>query len=1449
MPDSTSPQPRRGGPARRLLRVALVALALVLILIALAPTLISWGVGQGLIRGAVASNINGDVYFNDIGLGWFSGQRLDGVRITDPTGRQVANLSVSLDNSLLSLALGRSKPLTATISGSVAAQLREDGSISLAELFKEDPRRPRKPKAPTNQPGMPLRDAIPAVQVNLAGLNVQLDDLKSGQSLKIDDLRGRLAYVDAQQPITIDLHGRTLTTLAGRTESGAIDITGQADGLFAADGSLTLRGAATKLDVKASGQPLPLQPRPANLQMATVNVVSDDLTERIAMTLKAEGRLEGSAKPTHVALEGSVGKILDGAGRLSMRAATAHFTAEITDLPIDTPASGAGPELRGEMRTLTATIVSEDLTQKIEVAASGAGVVNGDQPSDFNANLALAKPFLPDGKFAFDLTTLTGSASGTRVPTSLAQPMLAGLGVDAQRDLGPTVDVEAFFPGGLAAGGGDLMVEARAAKAQAEVAARMNADGSITGSKLSLNLPGADPSLIAALSKNGVFTDRPLHVQLNLSSFHLPARDTSDQTIALGQFAATGSLAVSGPAGVRMEASQPPVTAEQPATAPATPALLPLERVELNFDSPALAQHLLVKGTAAVGGGTIAIDERITNLVDAQQQLKAVNARLEGSIRLHDLPVETILAFAPSEHADLIRQLVGKTMDAEVMTKPAAAGLQTEVSARTEAISAAISLIGRDDRSLQFDRTIIDATITPALAALLQKGSVQPVVLGGPAMAHVDLKPMLLPLGAIADVLSSPLTGRVTLTDALLESGPGIADSLSIPSLAADVALMRKGDVVTATIDDGVATLKRGRARLDVARVTIDGTLALDLGGGPAQPNLDVRLADLNAIQAEGLLGLESGAIANWTGESGSLDLHVESDAQGYTARAVSGMPNVQGTFTATVRDEKVAITAQTSKLVLGRNALQARLNPPAETTAAPSAAPKAQPMIVVDGDVPMQIAINRCEFPLKMITGESFDPAQVQVDLGLRGGPLRTSSANGVKSTLSDLDLSVRAADISKGVQFALKGTAQAIVPQEEVERNAARPSPASDVGERATGDVRDSKPPAQPQTPEERREARREERRNERNTSRPAEPESPSTPSNPVPQSQPTSQPQPGALDVTGVLVDLVNSEGRLDLAHGRLQMTAKAENVPTAVADALADMQGLLVAAVGPQMNATFVADDFSSNSGTLDAKISTTNGSLEGLLRGREDSFRVNKNAPVKAELEITPPLRERLLEKIHPILADVRSMDHPLRVEIPNALAAIPADVSKLRAEVNITVGKVEFDSGSTTLKILSFFGQQDRSVFPGEIEPIRAQIRNGVVTYDKFSVHIDKYTLNYSGQIDLVKQEVNIRTEIPLKALNQDIPQLRQYAESIVVPLVTRGKFGALKTSIDPDFDLAKAALEAGVKGGLGDLIKGDAGNLLDQILNKGKTPEPDAIANPPADRPRRRDRPTTQPQ
>ena len=82
---------------------------------------------------------------------------------------------------------------------------------------------------------------------------------------------------------------------------------------------------------------------------------------------------------------------------------------------------------------------------------------------------------------------------------------------------------------------------------------------------------------------------------------------------------------------------------------------------------------------------------------------------------------------------------------------------------------------------------------------------------------------------------------------------------------------------------------------------------------------------------------------------------------------------------------------------------------------------------------------------------------------------------------------------------------------------------------------------------------------------------------------------------------------------------------------------------------------------------------------------------------------------------------------------------------------------MEFDSGSISLGLLNALNATSTSTIPGHIEPIVARIRDGVVTYDRFTVRIDKYTLAYSGRIDLNTRTVDLRTELPLAGLAMSV--------------------------------------------------------------------------------------------
>jgi len=94
---------------RRLVLCAVALALLVVLLVALAPLLVST-FGQGAIEGAFAERFHGRLQLEGLDLGWTGRQRIESARLLDPDGGEVARVSLDLPG-LLSLVGGRGRKL------------------------------------------------------------------------------------------------------------------------------------------------------------------------------------------------------------------------------------------------------------------------------------------------------------------------------------------------------------------------------------------------------------------------------------------------------------------------------------------------------------------------------------------------------------------------------------------------------------------------------------------------------------------------------------------------------------------------------------------------------------------------------------------------------------------------------------------------------------------------------------------------------------------------------------------------------------------------------------------------------------------------------------------------------------------------------------------------------------------------------------------------------------------------------------------------------------------------------------------------------------------------------------------------------------------------------------------------------------------------------------------
>ncbi|MGA1791997.1 MAG: hypothetical protein ACMUIM_10970 [bacterium] len=125
----------RKGILQRIIYVLAVIFALLLILIALLPTILSLNPVRRLVLSRVQDAIEGSVRVESWSFGWFTGVKLEDIEFTDPTGLDVKARKISMSTGLIRL-LGR------TINFGSLTVVEPDISLSMPALLPRDAMQP-----------------------------------------------------------------------------------------------------------------------------------------------------------------------------------------------------------------------------------------------------------------------------------------------------------------------------------------------------------------------------------------------------------------------------------------------------------------------------------------------------------------------------------------------------------------------------------------------------------------------------------------------------------------------------------------------------------------------------------------------------------------------------------------------------------------------------------------------------------------------------------------------------------------------------------------------------------------------------------------------------------------------------------------------------------------------------------------------------------------------------------------------------------------------------------------------------------------------------------------------------------------------------------------------------------------------------------------------------------
>jgi hypothetical protein len=286
-------------------------------------------------------------------------------------------------------------------------------------------------------------------------------------------------------------------------------------------------------------------------------------------------------------------------------------------------------------------------------------------------------------------------------------------------------------------------------------------------------------------------------------------------------------------------------------------------------------------------------------------------------------------------------------------------------------------------------------------------------------------------------------------------------------------------------------------------------------------------------------------------------------------------------------------------------------------------------------------------------------------------------------------------------------------------------------------------------------------------------------------------------------------------LNHTNNDLHLHVAATGLSTHLLDAFCKTKGILSDTLGSPIAVEIIGENMLSNP-VVRASGTSPNAAFETSLTFFDGKVSTTTNIPTLAELQLSQKLTRHLLKDLGPILSDIRSIKKPIELQITNASSLLRGDLSKLSADVMIDIGEVALDSGSLTMQLLPMFNTKHVEVIPAYFDKIYISIRNGIATYKEFKLTLaNKYTIPYSGTINLVNRKLHLKTSVPLTGLGYSIKELRGLATDIDVPVLITGTIDNPIVDVDPSFDLAAILLELGV------------GRVLDDVFGGGKNNKP----------------------
>lgn len=249
----------------------------------------------------------------------------------------------------------------------------------------------------------------------------------------------------------------------------------------------------------------------------------------------------------------------------------------------------------------------------------------------------------------------------------------------------------------------------------------------------------------------------------------------------------------------------------------------------------------------------------------------------------------------------------------------------------------------------------------------------------------------------------------------------------------------------------------------------------------------------------------------------------------------------------------------------------------------------------------------------------------------------------------------------------------------------------------------------------------------------------------------------------------------------------------DMPTSVADELANQNGLLIDVLGPRIQGSLEGSwpleaapliaKLSSNSGEVDLVANTTDGVLSSGAEGK-----------LAAHVGLSPLLSERIVGSLLPLMVGVAPTDpaQRIRLEVSDFALPLDGDLSKLSARVGLDLGSVDYSILPGLDPILSLAGGVS-ATRSQRLQPLELVVEAGKVAYDAIPLSIDGNDYPLAGSLSLGERSLDLTTDLPLSLLGKDATGFlgkatRALSSESLVPLRLHGTWTRPSVAIRDGF-------------------------------------------------------------